>query len=121
MSGQQIGTRVLSIRANGAITKKRAVNRLGAQADDGTSSAGEAIIGFADTDIADDEVGRIIIGDTAIAEAGGVINGSEPRLKTDANGRLIVWTTDSIVAAILKPGQAATGSGQLIEVIPVIS
>lgn len=121
MSAQQNASQVISLKPAAAITQKRAVSRAGAQATDGTSSAGQNIIGIADENIAAGVVGRVVVGPTAMAEAGAAIDGTEPRLKTDAQGRLIPWTSSSIVAAILKPGQTATAAGDIVEVIPVLN
>jgi hypothetical protein len=121
MSSQQNASLVISLKATAAIVQKRAVSRAGVQANDGTSSAGVNIIGIADENIAVGETGRVAIGPTAMAEAGAVINGSEARLKTDSLGRLIPWTSGSIVAAILKPGQTAAAAGEIVEVIPVLN
>lgn len=116
MSKQQIATRVMTVVPSAAIVAKRGVTHAWAQATDGTSSAGQLILGIADENIAAGDQGRVIVGETAIAEAGAAIDGSEPRLKTDSLGRLIPWTSGSIIAARLVPGQTASAAGQFVEV-----
>jgi hypothetical protein len=113
----QQGTSRLSIVATSAIAKGRCVNWNGAQA-----GAGEAIIGIADYPAVLGDAVRIIPpGLTADAEAGAAINGTERRLATDANGRLIPWTA-GIVAARLVPKTAANvagAAGDFVEVAPI--
>ncbi|MBD2492472.1 hypothetical protein [Aulosira sp. FACHB-615] len=116
MSKQQLATRVVTVVPSAAISKGRGITHAWAQATDGTSSAGQAIFAIADENIAAGDQGRAIMGETAMAEAGAAINGSEPRLKTDAQGRFIPWTSGSIVAARLVPGQTAGAAGQFVEV-----
>lgn len=116
MSKQQIGTRTITVVPAANIAAKRGVTHAWAQATDGTSSAGQLILGIADENILAGEAGRVIVGETAIAEAGAAINGSEARLKTDSLGRFIPWTTGAIVAARLVPGQTASAAGQFVEV-----
>jgi hypothetical protein len=113
MSKQQIATRVVTVTPSANITAKRAVTMAHAQA-----GANSVILGIADEDILAGTSGRVVLGETAIAEAGAAINGSEQRLMTDAQGRLIPWTATNVVAAILKPGQTASTAGQFVEVYP---
>lgn len=113
MSKQQIATRVVTVTPTSDITAKRAVTMAHVQA-----GANSVILGIADETILTGTSGRVILGETAIAEAGAAINGSEQRLMTDAQGRLIPWTSTNVVAAILKPGQTATAAGQFVEVYP---
>jgi hypothetical protein len=113
MSKQQIATRVYTVNPAADITAKRGVTIAVAQA-----GAGATIMGIADETILAGTNGRVILGETAIAEAGAAIDGTESRLKTDSSGRFIPWTTGAIVAAILAPGQTATAAGQFVEVFP---
>lgn len=119
MTAQQQATEVFSITAMGAIDAYMGVTRTGTQAGAGGGN-GEPIIGICDRAAVAGEALRVIRGSTAMAKAGAVIDGTEPRLKTSATG-LVPWTTGGVVAAILKPGQVATAAGQIVEVIPVIS
>jgi hypothetical protein len=114
MSKQQIATRVVTVTPSANITAKRAVTMAHAQA-----GANSVILGIADEEILAGTSGRVVLGETAIAEAGAAINGSEQRLMTDAQGRLIPWTSTNVVAAILKPGQTASAAGQFVEVYPL--
>ena len=111
MSKQQIATRVVSVVPSGTITRKRFVNFSWAQA-----GAGESILGVADEQIEPGIAGRVIVGETAIVESGAAINGSETRLMSDAQGRVIVWTTGNTIAGRLVRGQTATAAGQFVEV-----
>jgi hypothetical protein len=113
MTKQQIATRVVTIVPAADITAKRAVTMANAQA-----GANSVILGIADETILAGTSGRVIIGETAIAEAGAAIDGTVQRLMTDSSGRLIPWTSTNVVAAILRPGQTATAAGQFVEVYP---
>lgn len=121
MGKQQVATVVRTIKLAGNVSEGRAIARNHTQAGAGTSSAGVDIIGIADSaGVTGDNI-KLNVGPTSFAEAGAAIDGTELRLKTDAQGRLIPWTTDSIVAAILKTGETATAAGQFVEVIPVVN
>lgn len=113
MTAQQIATRVLTVVPAADITAKRVVTYGWAQADDATE---DNVLGIADEDILAGDAGRVIVGETAIAEAGAAIDGTEQRLMVDAQGRLIPWVATNIVAAILVPGQTAIAAGQFVEV-----
>lgn len=113
MTKQQIATRVVTVTPTTDITAKRAVNIAHAQA-----GANSVILGISDETILAGTSGRVVLGETAIAEAGAAIDGVEQRLMTDSSGRLIPWTSTNVVAAILKPGQTATAAGQFVEVYP---
>lgn len=113
---QQLSTLVTTVVPTVAtIAAKRGVNFSGEQA-----VAGEACIGVSDTEILANNAGRVVMGVTAIWEAGAVIDGTENRLMTDATGRVVPWVATNNVCARLKPGVAAGGAGELIEVYPVI-
>lgn len=112
----QQATNVMTIVSTGAGSKGRAVNWAGAQA-----TAGQAICGIADHNFVSGEAIRVIVGVTADAVSGAAIDGSETRLVTDSQGRLIPWSTGVIVAArlIAKPGNVATAANQTVEVFPI--
>jgi hypothetical protein len=115
---------VISIVAAGAITGARGVTAAGLQATDGVSSAGQAVIGFSYATAASGEALAVVVGGTVEAESGAAIDGVETRLKTDASGRFIPWTTNGdIVAARLAPvaRNTASAAGQFVQVIPVLS
>lgn len=119
MSNSQQATYVMTIVAAGTIAKGRGVTWAATQATDGTASAGDPIIGIADHAAVAGEAVRVILGASAMAESGAALDGTENRLKTDAQGRLIPWTSGSIVAARLVPGQTAAGAGEFPEVVPM--
>ncbi|MGA7933274.1 MAG: hypothetical protein WCA35_06980 [Kovacikia sp.] len=121
MSAQQVATITVSITAGGTIGDHCAVAVDGTQAGAGVSSAGVVIIGFADHKAEQGDSLKLNRGPTSIAIAGALIDGTENRLKTNASGQLIPWTSGSIVAARLKPGQTATAAGEKIEVFPIYS
>jgi Uncharacterized conserved protein (DUF2190) len=116
----QQGNLRFTVTATGPIAKGRCVNWNGAQA-----GANEAIYGIADTPaLTGEQVAIIPAGATADAEAGAAINGAERRLMTDAQGRLIPWTTGNIVAARLVPRgleNVASVAGVFVEVAPIWS
>ena len=119
MPNSQQATVVLTVVATGTIAKGRGVNWSGAQATDGTTSFGQEIIGVADHAAVAGEAMRVIFGVSAMAESGAALDGSEKRLKTDAQGRFIPWTSGSVLAARLLPGQTASAAGQLVEIVPL--
>lgn len=122
MGAQQVSTVVFTVTATGAIAQRRAVSRTAAQAGAGAGNIGVPILGFADFTCVLGEALKVNVGPTALAEAGAAIDGSVATLKTDANGRLIPTSGGSdVVAAILKPGQTATASGDPIEVVPTVN
>lgn len=120
MTAQQVSTVVTTITAAGTIAAYRAVAVDGTQAADG-GGTGVVIMGIADNSAVQGDALKINRGPTAMAVAGAVIDGTENRLKTDAQGRLIPWTTGSVIAARLKPGQIATAAGDIVEVFPIYS
>lgn len=121
MPNSQQATNVSTVVAAGTIAAKRFVTRTATQANDGTSSAGVAVIGVADHAVVTGEALRLLEGPTVMVEAGAAIDGTERRIKTDANGRAIPWTAGGIVAALLQPGQTVTAVGELIEVRVVVN
>jgi len=121
MPNSQQTVQSFSIKAAGTIAAKRGVAIDGTQAADGVASAGVVIIGFADHAAVVGDMVRINRSPTSMAETGAACDGTENRLKTDTLGRVIPWTSGSIVAARLRPGETAAAAGQLIEVIPVYS
>lgn len=112
MTAQQQATVVFTIVATGNGQQKRGITYAGTQA-----GAGVAIAGIADHSYVVGDAVRVIQGPTAMAEAGAVIDGTETRLVTDAQGRFIPYTT-GVVAARLRPGQTALIAGELVEVFP---
>lgn len=110
----QQGLERLGVKAAGTIEKGRCVTW------DATQAGANAIImGIADHRVIAGEDLRVIpIGCTADAEVGAAVNGSERRLMTDAQGRLIPWTTGNNVAARLvarNSSNVATAAGQFVE------
>ena len=105
----------ITVVATSAIAKGRGVNWAGAQA-----GAGEAIVGIADHTVAPGDPVRVITtGNTADAEAGAAINGTERRLATDANGRFVPWTAGIVAARLMPRGANTAGAlGDFIEVMP---
>jgi hypothetical protein len=112
MSAQQRATRTITVKPAADIIAKRAVTFDHVQA----SANASPILGFANENIKAGYPGLVIRGETAIAEAGAAISGTEPRLMTDSLGRLITWTANNNVVARLVPGQIAYAAGDLIEV-----
>lgn len=119
MANSQQASVTFSIVAQGSIAKGRGVAWSGTQANDGVSAAGVPIMGIADHAAVQGEALRVVFAVSAMAESGAAIDGTENRLKTDAQGRLIPWTNGSVVAARLMPGQTAAAAGEYVEVIPL--
>jgi predicted lipoprotein len=107
---QQITSRVATVVPAADIKAKRCVTFEEAQA-----TANAVIMGVADENIFATLAGRVVVGETAIVETGAAIDGTETRLMTDAEGRVVPWTTGMNVAGRLKKGQLATAAGQFIE------
>lgn len=114
MTKQQIATRVMTVTPAAPITAKRGVTY-----DEAQAGANSVIMGIADENIPADSNGRVVLGESAIAETGAAIDGSESRLMTDSQGRFIPWTSGSNIAARLRKGQTATAAGQFVEVFIV--
>lgn len=119
MAGTQQATQVITVVIQGTVEKGRAIGWNAQQAGDGGGN-GVAIMAIADHRGTNEAI-RAIVGLTALAESGAAINGSETRLKTDAQGRFIPWTAGSVVAARLMPGSTASGAGEFVEVVPIQS
>jgi hypothetical protein len=113
---QSVSTINYSINAKGDGFAYRAIAPNGTQA-----LANSRAIGWSEYDFragANIEVNK---GPTVMAEAGGIIDGTTPTLKTDATGRLVPTTAGTdVVVAIVKPGQTASQAGVIVEVIPTI-
>jgi|Deesub1362B_J571_1020462.scaffolds.fasta_scaffold00331_32 hypothetical protein len=84
MGEQYTPTLTKTIRASGAVTKRRFVGFDGAQ----ISVAGAKAYGVAQEDIADGKLGVITVLGTAVIEAGGIIAKGDP-IAADANGRAV--------------------------------
>jgi hypothetical protein len=100
-----------SLRAAGNITKKRFVNYAATQA-----TANQNTIGVADFGVTPGENAAVAHLGVATVTAGAVINGTETRLQTDAQGRAVPFTTGPVVARLF-PGQTAIAAGDEIAVI----
>lgn len=111
MTTQQTATQVFTLQAAANITQKRFIGW-----NDQMATAGVPIKCVSDHNIASGDSGRVIWGITAMVESGAAVDGVEPRLMSDAQGRAVPWTTGNTVAARFKRGQTATAAGQLIEV-----
>ncbi len=106
----------LTVLAQGDGEEFAAVTFAGTVAQGGAGNIGEMVIGFADHGFKIGQAVRINYACTSIAISGAAIDGTERRLKTAANGRLIPWTAGSIVAAVLMQGETAAGAGEKIRV-----
>lgn len=111
MTAQSQPTRTATVTPAAAITKFRFVTWAWAQA-----TADADCMGVASTNIEAGIPGLVVMGETAIVEAGAAINGSVNVLKSDSQGRAIAATAGDAVQAVLKPGQTAAAAGNLIEV-----
>lgn len=101
----------LNILATGAIAAKRFVTHAGTQA-----GAAAKVLGVSDTAIASGEYGVVDVFGITVVEAGAVLNGSEKRLQTDADGRAVAYTAGPVVA-YLANGSTSTAAGQEISVL----
>lgn len=119
MSKQQRATRTVTVVPAANITAKRLVTMAWAQAGANAGASTTPILGVADENITAGLPGRVIRGETAFAEAGAAIDGTEQRLQTDSSGRVIPWASGQNVAAYLVPGQTASAAGQFVEIYPV--
>lgn len=101
----------LNIKAGGAIAAKRFVTQTGTQA-----GAKANTIGVNQFAVASGETALVDHLGITTVECGAVLNGSEPRLSTDANGRAVAFT-DGPIVALLPPGVTSTAANQEISVI----
>jgi hypothetical protein len=107
---QSVSVLALSVTSAGAITRGRAVGFDGAQ----IAAANARLFGiarFAAT-AAGEDVAIDVLG-TAVAEAGAAI-ARGAQLGTDAQGRLVTWSSGPVVGVAL---QAASGAGQFFEAL----
>lgn len=103
----------LNILATGTIAAKRFVTRAGTQA-----GAAANTIGVSDTAAVSGEYLVVDHLGITVVECGAVLNGSERRLETDANGRAVAYTSGPTVA-LLPPGVTSTAATQEISVLLV--
>ncbi len=101
----------LNIHATGTIAAKRFVTRNGTQA-----GANANTLGVADFAVVAGETALVDHLGISVVECGAVLNGSERRLETDANGRAVPYTTGPVVA-LLPPGIVSTAIGQEVSVL----
>lgn len=119
MTAQQQGGIRVTAKAGGTIAEKRFVTfgATGVTQAAAGGGAGVAIMGVADHAAVLNDALRVIVGPTAMVEAGEALDGSTLTLKTNADGRAIATTGGSdVIAARLMPGQTALASGDIIEV-----
>ena len=95
------------------IAERRFVNWAHAQA-----GADEDCMGISAEKIEAGCPGLVVMGVTAVIEAGAPIDGSTRQLKSGDGGRAVPCTTGDAVQAVLKEGQTAVVAGAPIEVYP---
>ncbi|MEM8602833.1 MAG: hypothetical protein AAGF24_03220 [Cyanobacteria bacterium P01_H01_bin.121] len=118
-SAQMQAGRTMNYPVTGKVEPYIAITWTGEIANAGVGGEGQYIIGFTSRS-GEDEVINLIRGETSLAIAGVPLDGTEQRLKTDANGHLIPWAAPGDkVAALLKKGVTADAAGHRIEVLPV--
>lgn len=117
MTRQKQASEAFTITANGAIARYRYVNRSGQQ----NTVQGNLGLGFATCAVVSGEALRIDRGSTTEAEAGAVIDGTNPNLMSDTLGRVIPYAAGAgiSICAVLRPGQTASAPGQIVEVMPL--
>lgn len=109
MSKQSLSLLTLTVLAAGAVSAKRFVSHLGAQA-----VAEENTLGVSRTAAAIGEKLPVDVIGTAIVETGGAITAGD-KLESDASGRAVTWSTSGPVLA--RALESATAAGQFIEVL----
>lgn len=109
MSQQSIALLTLTLAATGTIVANRLVTPAGAQ----TGADGVAI-GVANTAAVSGDKFPVVAQGTAVVEAGAAI-AAGATLKSDASGRAITWATSGAKVGFAL--EAATGAGQMIEVL----
>lgn len=109
MSQQNISVLALTLAAAGTIAANRFITPAGAQAGADANTLGVC----RQAAVAADKVTVDVLG-TAIVEAGAAVSAGAS-LKSDASGRAITWATSGAKVGIAL--EAATGAGQMIEVL----
>lgn len=109
MSQQNISVLALTVAAAGTIAANRFITPAGAQAGADANTLGVC----RQAAVAADKVTVDVLG-TAIVEAGAAVSAGAS-LKSDASGRAITWATSGAKVGIAL--EAATGAGQMIEVL----
>lgn len=108
---QQVSILTYAVTPTADIAAKRGVTFAGEQA-----TAGQSCMGVSDAKIEAGTTGKVNLGPTAIWETGAAITGTELRLMTDAQGRVITWTTGNTPVAKRIKGRTAAGAGEMMEV-----
>lgn len=106
---QNISVLALTVAAAGTIAANRFITPAGAQAGADANTLGVC----RQAAVATDKVTVDVLG-TAIVEAGAAV-AANATLKADASGRAITWVTSGAKVGIAL--EAASGAGQLIEVL----
>lgn len=109
MSRQSIPLLTLTVALSGTVAVHRFVTAAGAQAGANANTLGVAQL----AGVASDKVAVDVIG-TTLVEAGAAITAGAT-LETDADGKAITWDTAGGKVGIAL--EAATGAGQIIEVL----
>lgn len=109
MSAQNIALLTLTLALTGTVSANRFVTPAGAQAGADANTLGSARL----AGVSGDKVPVDVLG-TATVEAGAAVSAGAS-IKSDASGRAITWVTSGAKVGIAL--EAATASGQLIEVL----
>lgn len=109
MSQQNISVLALTLAAAGTIAANRFITPAGAQAGADANTLGVC----RQAAVAADKVTVDVLG-TAVVEAGAAVSAGAS-LKSDASGRAITWASSGAKVGIAL--EAATGAGQMIEVL----
>jgi hypothetical protein len=109
MSAQNIALLTLTLALTGTVSANRFVTPAGAQAGADANTLGTVRL----AGVSGDKVPVDVLG-TATVESGAAISAGAS-LKSDASGRAITWATSGAKVGIAL--EAATASGQLIEVL----
>lgn len=109
---QSITILSLTVAANGAVTKRRAVGFDGAQAD----TAGQKVIGVAETDQSDGRDLAVSVLGTALIEAGAAFDAGDD-LVVDTQGRAIVNPESGGEYIFADALRDAAGEGAIVEVL----
>lgn len=107
MSQQYISINSQTVKATAVLTANRFVTTLGA-----VPAANAAVLGVTRSGAAINELVCVDILGSSMVEAGGAISAGAT-LAVDSSGRVVTWSTGVKVGTAL---QAATASGQIIEV-----
>lgn len=77
------------------------------------------VVGYTNSNVVAGDAARLNRGPTVMVEAGAIIDGTDPVLKFDAQGRVVPGGVAADKVGYLMTGQTAGAVGAIVEIIPI--